>query len=127
MPSQSPLDHYHRRDRVDDRQYRAGDRFRTDFLLGGLETRLVADLARISGNAGGGPGLMATERQVAARQRWRRATQAVGLRLSPVLVAVCCEERTAADWTAKPGRGGEIEGMTTLRLALDTLADHYGF
>lgn len=120
----SPLDHYVGRDHLTDRQFRAGDRFRADYFRAGLVPPLAR---RLGAPIDGGPaGLTPSERQIAARQRWRRAITAVGQRLSPVLIAVCCEERTAAQWSNRQGRGGEIEGMTTLRLALDTLGDHYG-
>lgn len=133
----APLDRYKSRAQLDSNEttnmvrWLAGDRLRTDWYLSGLEPRMVANLQ----GSGGGTGdprsfVPASERAAEARDRFRDAIRAVGIRLCPVLIEVVCCERSAHDWAHSAGHRGKVQcqyiGMTTLRIALDTLADHYG-
>ena len=144
--TQTPLDRYLRRGSIGDRQHKAGEKLRSDWYVSGLEPHVVANLL---GSGGGecGYGMAKGEGQAIAREEWRRAVKATGIRLSPILIAVCCEDRTAAEWLlstgfrgrAEPGPTGNVEtaekadyrvhleAMVTLKLALDVLADHYGY
>ena len=69
--------------------------------------------------------LTATERQVAAKQRFDRAMAAVGPGLDDVLLRVCCfldgieAAERALGW---PTRSGKL----VLGIALERLARHYG-
>lgn len=133
----APLDRYRSRNQLDSDEatnaalWLAGDRLRTDWYNSGLEPRTVANL---QGSGGGSDDprscVPASERAAMARQRFRDALRSVGIRLSPVLVAVVCSEKTVSDWAHSAGHRGKTEcqivGMTTLKLALGSLADHYG-
>lgn len=131
----SPLDRYCARRQLDadagvnQRRFQAGDRFRTDRFLGGLDPNLVRNLSAAgpsTASPGHFPGLTATDRQLAARSRWRAAIAALGPALMPVAVGVCCDARLASDFgSARRAASRQIEGLTALRLALDTLAAHY--
>lgn len=126
----TPLDRYRQRGHVDERQWRAGDRLRTDWQVAALNPRVVQAYAPALGG-GGDPAwqLPASERQALARERWRRTLAALPAGLGRLLVEVACHEATAQQIGARLGRSGrnaEIAGMTALRLALDALADHYG-
>lgn len=145
--TQTPLDRYHHRRNIDDKQFKAGERLRSDWYVSGLEPHTVANLM---GSGGGGEcsyGMAKSEGQAMAREAWRQAVKAAGIRLSPILIAVCCEDRTAPEWllstgyrergviadggkpetTEKISRRVEIEAMITLKIALDVLANHYGY
>ncbi len=136
--NQTPLDRYLSRRSIDERQHKAGERLRSDWYTAGLEPHTTANLL---GSGGGGEcayGMARNEAQAIARESYRSALKALGIRLAPVLVVVCCEDRSATDWAlskgvrdAGPPRGrstsAEIEGLAALRIALDMLADHYGY
>ena len=145
--TQTPLDRYRHRRSIDDRQFKAGEKLRSDWYVSGLEPHTVANLM---GSGGGGEcsyGMAKSEGQAMAREEWRMAVKAAGIRLSPILIAVCCEDRTAPEWLLSTGHreqraieeGGntetdektsrrvETEAMITLRIALDVLANHYGY
>jgi hypothetical protein len=108
----------------------AAERLRRDFEIGRLQPRITANWSasvatrRRSGDAAGLGHL--TEMAVAARRRFDRAMLAVGPERSGVLVDVCCflkgleiVERER-QW---PARSAKL----VLRLALDSLARHYGY
>lgn len=60
------------------------------------------------------PGERRSELAEAAYQRWRNAIRAVGMRCSPLLIAVCCEDGALA-WPRR----------SELRQALQSLQRHY--
>lgn len=145
--TQTPLDRYRHRGNINERQFKAGEKLRSDWYVSGLEPHTVANLM---GSGGGGEcsyGMAKSEGQAIAREEWRQAIKATGIRLSPILIAVCCEDRTAPDWllstghreprgtddAGKPETDDKIskrvqhEAMVTLRIALDVLANHYGY
>ncbi len=108
----------------------AAERLRRDFEIGRLQPRVTANWSasvatrRRSGDAAGLRHL--TEMAMAARRRFDRAMLAVGPELSGVLVDICCflkglevVERER-QW---PARSAKL----VLRLALDSLARHYGY
>lgn len=125
--TQRLVDRYHRGKAITHRQHAAAERFWADFFAGGLEPRAVANLNRAGGPGECTYGMAATERQAAARGAWRDAVQAVGIHLSPILIGVVCDDRPASDCVrGRTGRQAEIIGLDRLRIALETLADHYG-
>lgn len=128
--SGTPLDRYFARGRLDADQFAAGERLRSDWYRAGLETRITPVYGPKVSASGGAFGHTAmSELQAMARQRWRRALEAVGGALAAVLVDVVCLERGAGEVGRRFGRAGrnaEIAGMTALQLALDGLAQHYG-
>lgn len=134
--AQTPLDRYHARGELDPRNrerngllFKAGEMLRADWFHAGLEPRAIANLL---GTGGGGMcsyGMPASHAQAIAREAVRHALRAVPKRLGPMLTAVCCDDRTASEVAISQGhcagRAGQIVGMTTLRIALEALADHY--
>jgi hypothetical protein len=108
----------------------AAERLRRDFELAQLQPRVTANWSasvatrRRNGEAAGLGHL--TDMAMAARRRFDGAMRAVGPELSGVLVDVCCflkgleiVERER-QW---PARSAKL----VLRLALDSLARHYGY
>jgi hypothetical protein len=109
--------------------FAAGERLRADFTRGRIMPRVTANwsAAVAAGRRDGGAGGMAelTDQVIAARQRVAMALDAVGPDFAGLLVDVCCflkgieaieRER---QW---PARSAKL----VLRLALDSLARHYG-
>lgn len=120
----APLDHYRRRDLITEAQWKAGDRLRAVWRLAGIEPRVTANLLGTGGGA-----VDMSDARASNIARYVAAMRAVGIVLSPVIVHVVCLEGTAGEWAELRGRRGtnaKVEGLTTLRLALETLALHYG-
>lgn len=112
-----------------DAQFAAGERLRCDFTKGQMLPRTTANWSaaisprrRRSGERGGASDL--TDAALSARDRVRRAVEAVGPELSGVLIDVCCflkgieTVERERDW---PTRSGKI----VLALALARLERHY--
>jgi hypothetical protein len=108
-------------------EWRAGERFRSDYTRGQIMPRLGANwVATVSsgrrGAAGGAAEL--TEAALAARFRVEKAVEAVGPELSGVLIDVCCFLKglelveTERGW---PVRSAKV----VLKTALAALARHY--
>ncbi|MEL6372646.1 MAG: DUF6456 domain-containing protein [Pseudomonadota bacterium] len=120
---------------IDEAQFTAGERLRTDYLLGQQGPRITsrwgpptAEMPRrrtggLGDGLGGGLGL--SERAMAAQARVTLALESMAPELAQVLVDVCCLERglerveRGAQW---PARTGKI----VLGIALNALARHYG-
>lgn len=111
-------------------EFTAGERLRADFTRGQLMPQVTANwTASVAlhrrGDGGGGMADM-TDAIVAARQRVDRALQAVGPDFSGILLDFCCflkgieEIERERSW---PARSAKL----VLRLALASLARHYGF
>ncbi|MEO6040448.1 MAG: DUF6456 domain-containing protein [Croceibacterium sp.] len=122
--AESPLTWLYAHGHLDDRLYGAGERLRADWeraqLAPGVTMRW--EPVRIRGTAGGG--LNATERQIAARDRFNAAIAAAGKGLADVLWRVVCAGETlpfAERALAWPARSGKL----VLKLALDRVADFY--
>ena len=111
---------------LDDAQYGAGERLRLDTTRAQLLPRTTAnwDASVADGRRGAG-GSEFADATVAARQRVRRAVDAVGPELSGILLDVCCflkpmeQIERERGWPARSGR-------IVLGLALTRLAGHYG-
>ena len=107
----------------------AGERLRADFTRGQMTPRVTASWeASVSRGRRGGAGAAAelADSAMAARDRVRRALEAVGPELSGALLDVCCflkgmeEVERDRGW---PARGAKL----VLGLALARLARHYGY
>jgi hypothetical protein len=126
---QRPIDRYRARGTITDRQWRAADRIAALAFRAGLQPRVTArydDMPRAPASA---------ETAITSADRARSdylhamADLGRGTALAGVVVAVCVMEQTAEEWGRQNGRyNGKtavVEGMTTLRLALDRLALHW--
>jgi hypothetical protein len=114
---------------IDDAAFAAGERLRSDFTRAQLVPRVTANwtAAVANGRRSGGAGGMAelTEAVIAARQRVEHALAAVGPEFSGVLLDVCCFLKGVEEIErerAWPVRSAKL----VLRLALSSLARHYG-
>jgi hypothetical protein len=127
--TQWPLDRYLKRKNITGRQWLAGDTLRTAWERSGMSPHVTA---RYDGPSvgRGDPAFLVPVSHAAAQARlaYRSAIQAVGQRLSPVLVAVCCEGngvRELGEGKGWRGATASAAGMMALQIALDALADHY--
>ncbi|MEZ5744696.1 MAG: DUF6456 domain-containing protein [Sphingomonadaceae bacterium] len=123
--AESPLSWLHARGHLTDAQFDAGERLRADWEFAQLSPSLTMrwDPVRISGQ-GGERGLNATERQMAAKQRFDGALAEAGAGLSDVLWRVVCAGESLAD--AEKGLGWPARsGKLVLKLALDRVAGFY--
>jgi hypothetical protein len=127
---ESPLDWLRRRrgrggePMIDEASYQAGERLRADFTLAGLMPGVTArwDLPK-----SGGPGSPseATDRMVAARQRVRRAFEAVGSDFADLLTDLCGFLK-GLELIERERRWPPRSAKVVVRLALARLAEHYG-
>jgi hypothetical protein len=111
-------------------EFDAGERLRADFWFAQMTPRVTANWSAAAPSATPRRGVPGTgsdmqDSVIAAAERVRRALGAVGPELAGVLIDVCChlkgleEAERRAGW---PQRCGKI----VLRLALTSLARHYG-
>ena len=111
-------------------QFSAGERLGADFWHAQLTPRVTADWSGIATSrrtrrAAPGAGVEMGDHVVAARQRIRRALDAVGPELAGILVDVCCHDvglEAAGRAQGWPQRAAKV----VLQLALTSLARHYG-
>jgi hypothetical protein len=123
--AESPLTWLHARGHISDRQFDAGERLRADWERAQLAPSITMrwDPVRVSGSGGGGD-LTASERQVAARERFHAAVDHAGPDLSDVLWRVVCAGEGLPD--AERALGWPVRsGKVVLRIALDRLAGFY--
>ena len=124
VETQTIIDRYrmatkNRKPLITRRQHEAAVRLYADWYNSGSAPRVVA--AYEHQIPGGGD---QSDRQIRARDRYQRAVQAVGIRLSGILTHVCLHDLSVSSWARKRGYAPQA-GMAALHLALDTLADHY--
>src|SRR6478609_3370113 len=75
---------------LDPASFAAGERFRHDFTLAGLQPRVTSDWSTpVSGAALGDRGMRMTDLMVAARQRLDAALEALGPELGALVIDVC--------------------------------------
>lgn len=112
---------------LDEKEWKAGERFRADYTRGQIMPRLGAnwEASVSSGRRGTGSGIAdLTDAALAARLRVEKAVEAVGPELSGVLIDVCCflkgleRVETERGW---PVRSAKV----VLKAALSALARHY--
>jgi hypothetical protein len=115
---------------ISEEEFNAGERLRADFWFPQMTPRVTANWDATASSASQrrsapGTGSDVQDSVIAAAERVRRALAAVGPELAGVLIDVCChlkgleEAERRAGW---PQRCGKI----VLRLALTSLARHYG-
>jgi hypothetical protein len=108
-------------------QFEAGERLRADFTRAHLMPRVTSNwTSPVAKDRRRGTHAIFTETAIAARQRVRRALDAVGPEFTGLLLDVCCFLKRLEDVERErgwPSRSAKV----VLQLALDRLARHYGY
>jgi hypothetical protein len=111
---------------LDPVSFAAGERFRRDFTLAGLQPRLTSDWSSpVSGAAFGDRGMHITDLMIAARQRLDAALETLGPELGSLVIDVCGFLKGLETVEAEhrwPARSAKV----VLSIALGRLAGHYG-
>ena len=122
--AESPIGWLHARGHLDDRLFDAGERLRRDYERAQLGPNITMRWDPVRIKSTGDTGLSASERQIAARDRFYGALDEAGKGLQDVLWRVVCaceslpDAEKALGW---PSRSGKL----VLRIALDRVADFY--
>ena len=107
-------------------QLLAGERLRAEFTRAQLMPRITSNWsAPVADGARDASPASFTDAVIGARQRVRRALEAVGPEFSGLLIDVCCFLKGLTDVESErgwPARSGKV----VLQLGLDRLARHYG-
>ena len=122
--AESPLSWLHARGHIDDRLFDAGEALRRDYERAQLSPSVTMRWEPVRIKGGGGTGLNATERQIAAKERFDGVMAEAGRGLQDILWRVVCANETlpgAEKALAWPTRSGKL----VLKLALDRVADYY--
>lgn len=122
--AESPLAWLHVRGHIDDRLFDAGERLRADYERAQLGPNVTMRWDPVRVKTTGDNGLSATERQIAAKDRFDGALREAGRGLQDILwrVVCGCESLPAAEKALEwPARSGKL----VLKLALDRVADFY--
>jgi hypothetical protein len=132
---ENPLLWLHRRTGKDGKpqisasEFAAGERFRADLTLAQMLPRLTmnwdASLAPDGRSQGGRDPASAPDSAVAARQRVRRACDRLGAELSGLAIDVCGFLK-GLDQVERERKWPSRSAKVVLRLALSSLATHYG-
>ncbi len=125
---ENPIDWLHARGHLDDRQFAAGARLRTDFERAqlGARTTMQWDGAGTGGGRRGAPGAPdRSAKAIDAKRRFEAALAAAGPGLSDILWRIACEGDAMG--AAEKGLGWPSRsGRLVLTLALDRVAGFYG-
>ena len=122
--SESPLAWLHSRGHLDDRLFDAGETLRNDYERAQLSANVTMRWDPVRVKTTGEQGLSASEKQIAAKQRFDAAIKEAGRGLEDILWRVVCageglpEAEKSLGW---PARSGKL----VLKLALDRVADFY--
>nr|MCU0949011.1 DUF6456 domain-containing protein [Porphyrobacter sp.] len=122
--AESPLAWLHARGHIDTRLFDAGDALRADYEKAQLSASITMRWDPVRAKSTGERGLSASEKQIAARQRFDGAIKAAGKGLEDILWRVVCageglpEAEKTLGW---PVRSGKL----VLRIALERVADFY--
>lgn len=110
------------------RQYAAGERLAVDHDIAKRSQRIIANLDQtIRGNSDQHAAMMrAIVERRTAESRVDRAIKALPSLLQSITSWVVLADKAASEWA--DGREGfrDREGLTVLKVALESLADHYG-
>lgn len=111
---------------IDAAAFAAGERFRRDFTLAGLQPRITSDWSSpVTGAAPGDRGMHITDLMIAARQRLNAALDALGPDFGALIIDVCGFLKGLETVEAEhgwPARSAKV----VLGMALNRLAAHYG-
>ena len=122
--AESPLSWLHARGHIDDRLFDAGERLRMDYERAQLGVNVTMRWDPVRIRSTGDAGLSASERQIAAKERFHAALDQAGKGLKDVLWRVVCACESLPDAEKSlgwPARSGKL----VLKLALDRVADFY--
>lgn len=122
--AESPLSWLHARGHIDDRLFDAGERLRMDYERAQLGANVTMRWDPVRIRSTGDAGLSASERQIAAKERFHAALDQAGKGLKDVLWRVVCACESLPDAEKSlgwPARSGKL----VLKLALDRVADFY--
>ena len=122
--AESPLSWLHARGHIDDRLFDAGERLRMDYERAQLGANATMRWDPVRIRSTGDAGLSASERQIAAKERFHAALDQAGKGLKDVLWRVVCACESLPDAEKSlgwPARSGKL----VLKLALDRVADFY--
>ena len=121
--AESPLGWLQAHGHIDDRLFAAGEMLRGDYERAQLPAKLTMSWSPVR-SATTGVALTATERQLAAKERFDGAMRAAGRGLEDILWRVVCAGETlpvAEKGMSWPARSGKL----VLKLALDRVAEFY--
>lgn len=113
------IDRYYLRGQISRRQFRAGERLYRLYSASGAVSPSQNDCHWGRFSRGLSP------YQPLSPGPLKEIFEAVGTRLSSVLIHVCLYDEAAGHWGARH-RGKAEDGIAVLRLALDSLADYWG-
>ncbi|WP_379549782.1 DUF6456 domain-containing protein [Qipengyuania sp. DGS5-3] len=122
--AESPISWLHARGHLDERQYHAGERLLADYERAQLSPSVTMRWEPVRIRSTGEQDLTASERQLAAKQRFDAAMMEAGSGLKDVLWHVVCGGEglpTAEKALQWPARSGKL----VLKIALDRVADFY--
>ena len=122
--AESPLSWLHSRGHLDDRLFDAGERLRSDYERAQLGPNVTMRWDPVRVKSTGDVELTASERQIAAKDRFDGALREAGRGLEDILWRVVCAGEAlpkAEKQLGWPARSGKL----VLKLALDRVADFY--
>jgi hypothetical protein len=120
----------HGRPLITEAQFTAGERLAAAFHAAHLRARVTADWTasapgRRLRRGAPGTGVEMSDHVVAARERFNKATAAVGPELAGVLIEVCCQDMGLE--AVEQGRGWpQRSARVVLDMGLTALARHFG-
>lgn len=118
VTTQSVLDRYLQRGQISQRQFDAGMKLYRLWRASGSARSVISNYGPRIDSA-----KEISERQAILRHKVTETLREMG-RLSEILVHVCLCDQPAREW-ASSRRDAPQAGVVVLRLALDTLADHF--
>jgi hypothetical protein len=125
--AESPLAWLHTYGHLNERQFLAGEKLRSDYEIAGLgpRTTMVWEHMPVSRGKRSAPSLFTpTDRAFAAKQRFDGGIDALGRDLSDIAWRVICAGEGIA--VAEKSMGWPVRsGKLVLRIALDRLGDYY--
>jgi hypothetical protein len=125
--AESPLAWLHTYGHLNERQFLAGEKLRSDYEIAGLGPRITMaweNMPVSRGKRGVPPSYSPTDRALSAKQRFDGGLSALGRDLSDVAWRVICAGESvpvAEKNMGWPARSGKL----VLRIALDRLGDYY--
>jgi|TARA_A100000171_G_C2111670_1_gene135391 hypothetical protein len=121
VTTQTPLDRYHHRGQINQRQYDAGMKYYALHRRGSGTQRVTASYSPAVGKSNA----EMSDGQAHAWAEFSMASREIGRQLNDCAYDVCVIGDSAGDWAKKQG-ADQKGGILVLRLALDALGDYFG-